>query len=556
MKKAFFSKRIYKTDLSHEMVDTLTETIETFNRAKRFAFQTIVREKRWSRKLHTDSLHLVLKRNYQLNDYYTNSAVQEAKSLFTGLMELQKIYEKQTQEKLGKLKKKLKQERTKLINLRKIKQSCVKGKLMFPKNTRFARHNKIVSLSRKEDTLIWLNKYLFEHQYLDVQIKRIQAKIGRLTHRQYRLKQKLASYKTHIPSAVFGSKKLFRSQFTIEEFVQNHDKWKTFFSRARNKQLILSGRKDAKHGNFVFQYVMEKQELWMTTSTGKTLMFPAVIFPYGQEIIEGVITNQLQCKNKKKNGKPIAWSVEDHGEYYIVKCLVDVPENPNTNYSKADGVIGVDCNLEHFAWANVTKDGNYKGSGSLHFSILGKSTGQITKIIEVEAIRLVDLAERYNKPIVIENLDTTQSKTGDRYGNKRANRMKSMFAYEKMTSAILRRADKRDVAVFQVNPAYTSIAGKMKYMRKFGISIHQSSAFTIGRRELGYKEKVPGVLHPYIPNKDAHHWSHWHQLNNRLDIRTHHFYQLYDVDQPKKALQIERLDVFESEKKKLTKLFA
>ncbi|PDZ71018.1 transposase, partial [Bacillus pseudomycoides] len=28
------------------------------------------------------------------------------------------------------------------------------------------------------------------------------------------------------------------------------------------------------------------------------------------------------------------------------------------------------------------------------------------------------------------------------------------------------------------------------------------------------------------------------------------------VDQPKEALQIERLDVFESEKKKLTKLFA
>ncbi|MED0856349.1 IS200/IS605 family accessory protein TnpB-related protein, partial [Bacillus pseudomycoides] len=184
----------------------------------------------------------------------------------------------------------------------------------------------------------------------------------------------------------------------------------------------------------------------------------------------------------------------------------------------------------------------------------GKSIGQITKIIEVEAVRLVDLAERYNKPIVIEKLDTTQSKTGNRYGNKHANRMRSMFAYEKMTSAILNRADKRGVAVFQVNPAYTSIAGKMKYMRKFGISIHQSAAFTIGRRGLGYKEKVPRVLQLYIPKKDAHHWSHWHQLNNRLAIRTHHFYQLYDANRPNEALQIERLDVFENEKKKLAKL--
>ncbi|MDM5154653.1 IS200/IS605 family accessory protein TnpB-related protein [Bacillus sp. DX1.1] len=556
MKKAYFSKRIYKRDVPYEMVDTLTKTMETFNRAKRFAFQTIVREKRWSRKMHTDSLHLVLKRKYQLNDYYANSAVQEEKALFTGLIELQKIYEKQTQEKLKKIKKKLKQERTKLTKLRKIKQSCVKGKITFPKNSRFSKNNNIISLSRKEDTFIWLNEYLFEHQYLDVQIKRIQAKIGRLTHRQYRLKQKLESYQTHIPSAVFGSKKLFRSQFTIDEFIHNHDKWKILFSRARNKQFILSGRKDAKHGNFVFQYVAQNQELWMTTSTGKLVMFPAITFPYGQEIIEEVITNQLQCKNKKKHGKPIAWSVEDYGEYYIVKCLVDVPEKLHTNYSKADGVIGVDCNLNHFAWAHVTKDGNYKGSGSLRFSMIGKSTGQITKIIEAEVIRLVDLAHQYNKPIVIEKLDTTQSRAGDRYGNKRANRMKSMFAYKKMTDAILGRADKMGVAVFQVNPAYTSISGKMKYMRKLGISIHQSAAFTIGRRGLGYKEKVPQVLQPYILKKEAHHWTHWHQLNNRFDIRTHHFYQLYHVNQPKEALQIERLDLFESEKKKLAKLFA
>ncbi|EEL49972.1 Transposase, IS605 OrfB [Bacillus cereus Rock3-44] len=542
--------------MPREMVDALSETIETFNQAKRFAFQTIVREKRWNRKLYPDSLHLVLKRKYQLNDYYANSAAREAKALFTGLMTLQKLYEKQTQEKLKKLKKKLKQERTKLTNLRKIKHSCVKGALTFPKNTRFAKHNNLISLSRKKDTLIWLNEYLFEHQYLDVQMKRVQAKIGHLTHRQSRLTQKLSSDQTHIPSAVFGSKKLFRSQFTIREFVRNHDKWKTLFSRARNKQLILSGRKDAKHGNFVFQYAPETKELWMTTSSGKTLMFSAVTFPYGQEMIEEVIMIQLQCKNKKKHGKPIAWSVEDHGEYYIVKCLVDMPKNPHTNYSTSDGVIGVDCNLEHFAWANVTEDGNYKGSGSLRFSIMGKSTGQITKIIEVEAIRLVDLAERYNKPIVIEKLDTTQSKTGDRYGNKQANRMKSMFAYEKMTSTIRSRADKRGVAVFQVNPAYTSISGKMKYMRKFGISIHQSAAFTIGRRGLGYKEKVPRVLQPYIPKKDAHHWSHWHQLNNQLDIRTHHFYQLYGVNQPQEAVQIKRLNLFESEKKKLAKQFA
>ncbi|CAI8736094.1 hypothetical protein EMIT019CA3_20506 [Bacillus pseudomycoides] len=39
MKKAYFSKRIYKIDLPHEMVDALTETIETFNQVNALRFK-------------------------------------------------------------------------------------------------------------------------------------------------------------------------------------------------------------------------------------------------------------------------------------------------------------------------------------------------------------------------------------------------------------------------------------------------------------------------------------------------------------------------------------
>ena len=102
--------------------------------------------------------------------------------------------------------------------------------------------------------------------------------------------------------------------------------------------------------------------------------------------------------------------------------------------------------------------------------------------MEAEVIALVNLAAHKNKPIVMEDIDTTLSKTGDAYGNKKANRVKSIFAYRKMSQAIISRANKMGVDVIQVNPAYTSISGKMKYMRKFGISIHQSAAYTIGRR--------------------------------------------------------------------------
>ncbi|MFC6600648.1 hypothetical protein ACFQDF_00465 [Ectobacillus funiculus] len=39
-------------------------------------------------------------------------------------------------------------------------------------------------------------------------------------------------------------------------------------------------------------------------------------------------------------GQSMGWSIEDHGTYYIIKCIVEEPEHPHINYSKADGVIG------------------------------------------------------------------------------------------------------------------------------------------------------------------------------------------------------------------------
>lgn len=106
-----------------------------------------------------------------------------------------------------------------------------------------------------------MNTYLFEHRYLDAKIKQTKAKIGCLEHRLYRLEWKKVKLKEHIPSAVFGSKKLFKQQFTKEEFIKDHETWKKFFLAVRNKEMIISGRKDADSGNFVFHYNPETSQL-------------------------------------------------------------------------------------------------------------------------------------------------------------------------------------------------------------------------------------------------------------------------------------------------------
>jgi hypothetical protein len=94
------------------------------------------------------------------------------------------------------VKKKRKTERTKLTTLRKIKESCIKGNLRFPKNTNFVLHKSgIISLALKNRSLIWMNSYLFEHRYLDVKMKRTKAKIGRLKHRLRSIRTKESQIK-------------------------------------------------------------------------------------------------------------------------------------------------------------------------------------------------------------------------------------------------------------------------------------------------------------------------------------------------------------------------
>ena len=45
--------------------------------------------------------------------------------------------------------------------------------------------------------------------------------------------------------------------------------------------------------------------------------------------------------------------------------------------------------------------------------------------------------------------------------------------------------------VFQVNPAYSSVIGRVKFMERYGLTVHQAAALVLARRILGCSERVP-----------------------------------------------------------------
>ena len=89
--------------------------------------------------------------------------------------------------------------------------------------------------------------------------------------------------------------------------------------------------------------------------------------------------------------------------------------------------------------------------------------------------------------IVLEDLKFQQSHDTDKYSNRNFHQ----FTYKKMLNSLIRMSLRNGFSVKTVNPAYTSVIGKLKYSKNFGISVHEAAAFAIARRGLELQEQVP-----------------------------------------------------------------
>lgn len=118
------------------------------------------------------------------------------------------------------------------------------------------------------------------------------------------------------------------------------------------------------------------------------------------------------------------------------------------------------------------------------------------------------------------------------YGNRKRNKKISQFAYKTMQDLAESKANKYKLALKKVNPAYTSQTGKIKYMRQYGISIHIAAAYTIGRKAMKLKEKVPKTLRPIVSNSKANnHKAKLKDISKGLKgINTHCFYKKVNYD--------------------------
>jgi IS605 OrfB family transposase len=178
---------------------------------------------------------------------------------------------------------------------------------------------------------------------------------------------------------------------------------------------------------------------------------------------------------------------------------------PPPVHTRANGVLGIDVNGDpyHLALAVVSPDGNLKRHLTLSLEEVDRAPNKGAKelLLWKVAHRVVALAEEHGVAIATERLKyLRKSKRGDGSG-RHFRRKQHRFAYRSLLEKIHSLARKRGVEVLEVGPQDTSTIGMLKYAPSLHLSKDVAAALVIGRRALGYEEKLPKGYRALLRNK-------------------------------------------------------
>ena len=462
-----------------------------------------------------DTEYRYMKRKYPLlNSMYLNDALKEADGLIKSQIELFKLEKEKKQIQLDTITEKRKKLVDRLEDFERIKKQILNRSkkikngesllgVKFP--TYQGAHHGLKDTNKNtffiEDREVSLAEY---ESYIDSKIKILRRNVGLM---KVSIEHKTAVLnKLEKPKKVcFGSKKLFKAQYTK---FHNHNLWKREFYFNKYNTMILSGRADVEGGNTRIRYDEKDHTLKVPycdrNGKKKVVFLKNVLFPSGQDLIDNYIRNQNNAlKNKSAERMPICYTFiikydKNWRPYVVVHATLSLPKKNHVNYDVSTGVVSIDINADHLALTELDKNGNLIYERVIPFHIYGKSKGSIDHELSRVTNEVIDYCRKKHKCLVVEDLNLEKLKQSMKYKSKKYKRMLSGFAYSKILTLLNGKAYRNDIYIYKVNPAYTSQIAKLKYMKKFGVSIHIAAAYVIGRRGMGFKEKIPKYLMPLL----------------------------------------------------------
>ena len=348
----------------------------------------------------------------------------------------------------------------------------------------------------------------------------------------------------------FGSKKLWRKQHHLEQNgYHSHEEWLQDWQDARSNEFFVLGSRDETAGcQLCVATVADDGTLTLrlrlpdclAEQHGKYLVIPHVRFAYGHEqVLAALQSNADYAQHRREHGEKAARATElgqaigyrfkRDGKGWRVFATTELPEVEITT-DRRRGAIGVDLNADHLAVVDTDASGNYVNAWRVPLVTYGKSQSQAEALIGDAVASVVQYAKEVGKPIVIEKLDFRQKKAALEGESRRYSRMLSSFAYGNIKAYFISRGYRQGVEIYQVNPAYSSVIGRVKFMERYGLTVHQAAALVLARRLLGCSERIPrrwvcpignGVQVAFtvpVRKRVKHVWTYWGAITGQLRL--------------------------------------
>ena len=366
------------------------------------------------------------------------------------------------------------------------------------------------------------------------------------------LKSKLAVLQADIAAGrvrlCFGSRRLWRKQHHLEQNgYASHAEWLQDWRDARSDEFFVLGSRDETSGcQLCVASIADNGSLTLrlripdclANQHGKYLVIPHVRFAYGHEqVLAGLQSNAEYAAYRREHGdqaaratelgQAISYRFKRDGKGWRVFVSTEMTDVPVVT-DRRRGAIGVDLNADHLAVAETDASGNYLNAWRVPLVTYGKNTHQTEALIGDAVASVVQYAREVGKPIVIEKLDFRQKKAALEGEARKYSRMLSSFSYGKIKAYFLSRGYRQGVEVHQVNPAYSSVVGRVKFMERYGLTVHQAAALALARRLLGCSERIPrrwvapignGVQVAFtvpVRKRVKHVWTYWGAVSRQL----------------------------------------
>ena len=352
----------------------------------------------------------------------------------------------------------------------------------------------------------------------------------------------------------FGSKRLFHAQFNKDtNRYQSHEEWRNDWRQARASEIFILGSKDeisgnqsctgtiAQDGSISFRVRLPDA---LAAQFGKYIHLSNITFAYGHDVVTAAIRDcelrqrlsSIKDPSYKNHGRAITVRLKKDAKGWRIFVSTDI-QLPKIISKRENGVVAVDINSDRLAVMETDRSGNPLHTINIPLHLSNRSKDQTRALIGDASSQIIALCQKTKKPLILENLDFKKKKAQLREKNPAFSRMLSAFAYASIMAYLKSRGAVNGIEIQSVNPAFTSLIGRVKFARRYGLSIHLAAALCIGRRFLGVSERMPQgqrdipdgkgghvTLDLPVRNRSRHVWHQWGQLGKKLSAAlTTHF---------------------------------